>query len=226
MERDVVVSSRLASMGVSVAFARVDGVSVGSSPSLSQLLREESVRARERFKGSSDLLSNEIIVAYRRFLWSLKIDPTKVRPSSEALLRRIINGREIPSINNVVDAGNLASIRTLVSIGLYDLDRVKTPLMLKLSEGGEVFDPIGGKTQVLRPGLPIMVDVDGRVIHVYPHRDSKIAMIRDDTRRVLVVAAGAPGIPRHTLKTAVLETINYIKLASPGISYTEVMYSP
>ena len=46
--------------------------------------------------------------AYRDFFWSIKIDPTKIRPAAEALIRRILAGKTLPCINTLVDAYNLA----------------------------------------------------------------------------------------------------------------------
>jgi DNA/RNA-binding domain of Phe-tRNA-synthetase-like protein len=64
---------------------------------------------RQRFRLET-LKDEPVIKAYRQFYWSLGIDPTKLRPSSEALVRRCLQGTVIPRINNVVDANNLASI--------------------------------------------------------------------------------------------------------------------
>ncbi len=62
----------------------------------------------------------EGILQARRLYRSFGIDPTSTRPSSEALLKRALQGRELYHVSNVVDAGNLASLRTLLPIGLYD----------------------------------------------------------------------------------------------------------
>src|SRR6266851_2471339 len=59
---------------------------------------------------------------YRRF----GIDPTRVRPSSEALLRRLKKGEPLPRVNSLVDVANAMSVQLQVPVGLYDLgkDRV------------------------------------------------------------------------------------------------------
>ncbi len=142
-----------------------------------------------------DLGNNPVIRALRQFYWRIEIDPTKKRPSSEALVRRILRGNDLPRINCIVDSGNLASLITLVPVGLYDLDKVPEPkrIMLRRALPGEVFEPIGGKPIILKGGEPVMVS--GNIImFLYPYRDSVKTMISSDTRRVLVVAAGVPGI--------------------------------
>ena len=147
------------------------------------------------------LREDPIVRAYRSFYWRIDVDPTKTRPSSEALLRRALRGRW-PRIMPVVDAGNIASARSLVPIGLYDLERARPPLSIRLSRGGEMFEPIGGRPETLRPGLPVLVDSGGLVMHLYPHRDSVHTMIRPETRVLLALAAGVPGVPEGRLRWA------------------------
>jgi len=158
------------------------------SREIEKTLRE----VRERF--TLDTLRNDPVVrAYRDFYWRIGIDPTKTRPSGEALVRRALRG-SFPRINPVVDAGNVASARTLVPIGMYDLDRARPPLRIVVSRGGEVFKPIGGREETLPPGVPILVDSRGTVMHLYPHRDSVETCITDETKRVLILGAGVPKV--------------------------------
>jgi DNA/RNA-binding domain of Phe-tRNA-synthetase-like protein len=77
---------------------------------------------------------------YRRF----GIDPTRHRPSSEALLRRIRRGQPLPRINSLVDVANLMSLRLQVPVGLYDLDQTDgTDLVIRLGAAGEEYEGIG-----------------------------------------------------------------------------------
>jgi DNA/RNA-binding domain of Phe-tRNA-synthetase-like protein len=158
------------------------------------------------------LKDNEIIRAYRDFYWKLGIDPTKTRPSNEALIRRVLKG-SFPRLNIVVDAGNIASAETLVPIGLYDLQRATYPFKLTLSAGGEVFRPIGGKPEILRSGIPILVDSRGIVMHLYPHRDSVDTMIGENTREVLVIGAGVVGAPVRLVIKAVERVAELLSMA-------------
>jgi DNA/RNA-binding domain of Phe-tRNA-synthetase-like protein len=147
------------------------------------------------------LKNDPIVRAYRDFFWRIGIDPTKIRPSSEALVRRALKD-SFPRIDPVVDAGNIASAYTLVPIGMYDMDRAKPPLKIVISRGGEVFKPIGGKEIVLERGIPILMDSNGIVMHIYPHRDSVETMVRDTTTQILIVAAGVPNVDINLVKKA------------------------
>jgi DNA/RNA-binding domain of Phe-tRNA-synthetase-like protein len=73
---------------------------------------------------------------------ALGLDPTRYRPSSEALLRRVLKGQDLYRINTLVDALNLCSLRFLVPFGLYDLDQIKPPVALKLGAAGEGYPGI------------------------------------------------------------------------------------
>ena len=206
------VSPEAASLGVRVAYSAAWGSPVEALDA--SRLEEEAGRLLEELRGrySLDALKDDPLVrAYRDFYWRIGVDPTKTRPSSEALVRRALRGRW-PRINPVVDAGNIASARFMVPIGLYDMDRFVPPLELRLSRGGEVFRPIGGEPEELPEGLPVLVDAEGRVLHLYPHRDSVETMVRPETSRVLVLAAGVPGVPAEKLVAAVREVLRLLSL--------------
>jgi DNA/RNA-binding domain of Phe-tRNA-synthetase-like protein len=81
-------------------------------------------------------------VLYRRF----GADPTRHRPSSEALLRRVRRGQPLTRVNSLVDVGNLVSLRLQVPVGLYDLGRVQGDLTLRLGRSEESYAGIGKET--------------------------------------------------------------------------------
>ncbi|MEB3779550.1 MAG: hypothetical protein GSR85_04890 [Desulfurococcales archaeon] len=211
------IDSTLKNKGISLAYGLVSEIEVKPSPviinkKLSQV--EESIR--REFKSSDALSQHPYVKSYRKLLWAFNIDPTKTRPSSEALARRVIRGKPIPRINNIVDIGNLVSLETLIPIGLYDYDRINPPLTLTTAKGSEEFEPIGGRKIKLKQGTPIIKDSTGKVVHVYPHRDSIHSMVTESTKTLLVIAAGAPGIPVKNLVQAVNMVISLIKSINPG----------
>lgn len=87
---------------------------------------------------------------YRRF----GTDPTRHRPSSEALLRRVRRGDRLPRVNSLVDVASVMSLRLQVPVGLYDLARV---------EGGALTLRLG-RDQEAYPGIrKELVNVAGRI---------------------------------------------------------------
>ncbi len=94
---------------------------------------------------------------YRR----VGIDPTKTRPSSEALLRRVIKGKELYRIHPLVDLLNLVSVTELIPVGLYDMLKiVGDKVTLRLGGEGEGFDGIR-KARVNVAGRLCVTDGEG-----------------------------------------------------------------
>src|SRR5207302_2930280 len=76
---------------------------------------------------------------YRRF----GVDPARVRPSSEALLRRLKKGEPLPRVNSLVDVANSLSVQLQVPVGLYDLEKIRgEELVVRLGKEGEAYTGI------------------------------------------------------------------------------------
>lgn len=99
----------------------------------------------------------EGLSAARRLYRAFGIDPTSTRPSSEALLRRILQGKPFPSINAAVDVCNLCSTAFLLPIGLYDPAKVSGPVTLRRGRPGESYPGIR-KDVVNVDGRPVLAD--------------------------------------------------------------------
>src|SRR5258706_37439 len=114
---------------------------------------------------------------YRRF----GMDPTKIRPSSEALLRRLKKGEPMPRVNSLVDVANAMSIQLQVPVGLYDLDKaVGDELTIRVGREGETYTGIR-KDQVNVAGRLCVADATGACGN--PSADSERTMITTDTER-------------------------------------------
>jgi len=126
---------------------------------------------------------------------ALGLDPTKTRPSSEALLRRALKGQTLPRISTLVDALNLSSLREQVPFGLYDLDHIVPPVTLRRGGPGEGYEGIR-KGWISVVGRPVLVDANGPFGN--PTSDSARTMIRLETTRALVTGyAPASCRPDH-----------------------------
>ena len=114
---------------------------------------------------------------YRRF----GTDPTRMRPSSEALLRRIKKGESLPRINSLVDVANALSVQMQVPVGLYDLGKVKgEDLTLRLGRKEETYEGIG-KERVNVGERICVADAEGPCGN--PSADSARTMITTSTER-------------------------------------------
>ncbi len=143
------------------------------------------------------------------------IDPTRTRPSSEALLRRVLQGKPLPRILNAVDLCNLCALRFLLPIGLYDADRIRGSVTLRAGRPGESFPGIRKET-VHVEGRPVLVDDEGPFGN--PTSDSLRTSVTPATRSIWMVLFAPAGFPRQTLETHVQVARDGIArhLAAPG----------
>jgi DNA/RNA-binding domain of Phe-tRNA-synthetase-like protein len=130
---------------------------------------------------------------YRR----LGIDPTKTRPSSEALLRRVKKGDRLPRINTLVDICNWCSLELQLPYGLYDLSRIEPPVELRLGAEGEQYDGIR-KDAVHIGGRPTLADALGAFGN--PTSDSSRTMVTESTSEVLCVVFAPADVPAPELQ--------------------------
>ena len=171
------------------------------------------------------LKDNPTVRAFRDFYWKLNIDPTKTRPSGEALLRRVLHGQDLPTISTVVDAYNLASMQTIIPISGFERDLLNPPFHVRFAQENEPFTGIG-MTEPIRLNNNILVLTDQtRVLCVYPYRDTDITKINLNTRNVLVVGYGAPSITRNQLQQSVEITLTFIKQVAGGMNKTTRVFS-
>jgi DNA/RNA-binding domain of Phe-tRNA-synthetase-like protein len=126
----------------------------------------------------------EEIAAVRTMYKRVGIDPTKRRPSSEALLRRVRKGEPLPRINSMVDVCNWCSFEFQLPYGLYDADRIESDVVLRIGLPGESYAGIR-KDEVHVGGRITLADRVGPFGN--PTSDSARTMVTTATRRALVV---------------------------------------
>lgn len=131
------------------------------------------------------------IEATRRVYRACGKDPSRYRPAAEALIRRMLQGKELYQIDTLVDLVNLASISFGYSIGGFDADKfVGDTLTLGIGRDGEPYEGIGRGT-INIAGLPVYRDAAGGV--GTPTSDNERTKIELSTRRVLVLVNGYDG---------------------------------
>ena len=111
-------------------------------------------------------------------------DPSRYRVSSEALIRRIGQGKGLYEVNTVVDVNNLISIESGFSAGSYDVEKLGDRLVFRIGKKGETYQGIG-KDEVNIEALPVLSDEEGAIGS--STSDSRRAMITEDAREVLTL---------------------------------------
>jgi DNA/RNA-binding domain of Phe-tRNA-synthetase-like protein len=140
------------------------------------------------------------IAATRRVYKACGKDPSRYRPASEALIRRVLQGKELYQRDTLVDLVNLASIAFGYSIGGFDADKfVGDTLTLGVGREGEPYEGIG-RGMINIHGLPVYRDAAGGV--GTPTSDHERTKMTIDTRHLVVLINGYDGNEERVRKNA------------------------
>lgn len=168
---------------------------------------------QDKFK-SSPPSENEIISSTRRMYRTAGWEPTKYRPSSEALVRRLIKGNGLYKINNIVDFANLVSARYHIPLGLYDLDKIYGDIFIDIGKDGETYEGIS-KPIINAAGKIILRDDQG--VFGNPTADSLRTSIQKNTHRVLTLFFIGPGIPKDYIDEMIKKLTSYYEYFSDPV---------
>ena len=191
----------------------IDGVGVKSEDAaLVAEIEAEGAELRSRYAGGP---SAEVPGAAdaRALYKALGLDPTKTRPSNEALLRRVLKGEALYRVNTLVDALNLCSLRYQLPFGLYDLARVRPPVLLRKGRAGESYEGIR-KGSVNVQDRPTLADEEGAFGN--PTSDSARTMITLQTTSALVTCYAPAGYAPSRLRQVLDGTDQALRRACGG----------
>ena len=152
------IDPELADLGMAMNIGMLDyNVTVSASDEgLFTTMREAMSLRIEELMGES-ASSDPAIANIRSAFKKTGKDPSRYRPSSEAITRRVLSGKGISSINNVVDCGNLVSLMTGIPVGCYDTDKIKGDIVLHIGKKNESYEGLG-RGDVNLEGLPVLCD--------------------------------------------------------------------
>ena len=196
--------------GLSARITHIRGVHIEERrPDLEEFRRSVIDKATKRWN-VEELKDNPVFRSYRDFFWKVRVDPTKTRPAAEALLRRVLRGNPLPTINTLVDAYNLASLSTSIPFGAFDTDRMRGEPLMREASPGEEFLGIGMDRPIQLAGGEAVIQDDERLIAVYPYRDADYSKVTTSTRNLLLMTCGVPGIGDAELRAAEAVGLEYI----------------
>ena len=174
---------------------------VAHEPLLDAPLEDAAVRIRR----SVDAW--DTTAAVRSMYKRVGLDPTKHRPSSEALLRRVMRGEPLPRVNNLVDVINWCSVESQLPFGLYDATRIVGPVVLRLGRAGESYPGIR-KDEVHVEGRLVLSDDGGPFGN--PSSDSERTKVTESTSRALVVVFAPAALDSAIADQALALTIERV----------------
>jgi len=156
---------------------------------LAVLLRETSELARASLEGI-DLAAHATVAAMRKLFRAAGTDPTRYRPASEALLRRVLKGEGLPAIHSLVDINNCLSVELAVPCCVAAEGTFTPPLVLRSGRPGESYESLKGPFNL--EGKPLLVDAEGPLDT--PITGSVRVKVRPETRRAWLVAYLPEGV--------------------------------
>ena len=183
----------------------VDGLTNGPSPmALVAAFEAEQAASLARF-GETPLAEVPSLAAWRRAFRAFGVDPTAYRSAAEALLRRLTKQGSIPSINTLVDIGNLVSIRHALPVAVFDVASIEGGITVRFATGKETFTDLGsGVTERPEPGEVIFVDEAGHVAaRRWCWRQSAESASSASTTEVLITVEGHDADARREVESAV-----------------------
>jgi DNA/RNA-binding domain of Phe-tRNA-synthetase-like protein len=189
---------------------QVKGVKIQKRDAELEQFKVEVIKQVRKEYSLDALKDQPVFRAYRDFFWRVGIDPTKNRPAAEALIRRILGGRMVPRINTLVDAYNLASIKSRIALATFDTDKLNGNLLMKFAEEGEQFVGIGMEKTLVLKGGEIVISDEEKLVAVYPYRDADNTKVTERTKNITIIVCGAPGINEQTLENASHVTLEYV----------------
>ncbi len=168
------------------------GVANGaSSTALADAYRAEQLAVLHAI-GDTQLSELPSIIAWRRAFTAFGVKPTQYRSAAEALLRRLTKAGDIPSINALVDLGNLVAIRHRMPVAVFDQSEVTGGTTVRFADGSEHFSDLGSsETTSPEPGEVVFVDEAGLVsARRWCWRQSRQSAADETTTEVLITVEG------------------------------------
>jgi len=169
-------------------------------------------KINERIKSITNSFSHKQIVElpvikHTRYAYlSVGKEPARYRCSAEALIRRITKGKKLYKINNIVDIINFISLSSHFSIGCYDYNKLKTPVIFDIGRSKESYNSIG-RGMMNIDNLPVFRDRIGPFGS--PTSDSERTKITSKTNKIVALVIDFSGI--DPLREAMDMALDYLK---------------
>lgn len=168
--------------------------------------------------GTTPLSQIESLAAWRRAFRGFGVDPTQYRSASEALLRRLTKKGDIPSINLLVDIGNLVSIRYGLPVAVFERRALQGPVTVHFADGSERYSELGeNEEDHPEPGEVVFSDETKLVIaRRWCWRQSESSAAVAQTRECLVTVEAHHATGHQDIEAALHDLLVLLKEYAGG----------
>jgi DNA/RNA-binding domain of Phe-tRNA-synthetase-like protein len=198
-----------------------------SSPELLDEYRAEQQATSERLKATA-IADLPQVAAWRRVFTGFGAKPTQFRNAAESLLRRLAKHGDIPTINTLVDIGNLVSIRYAMPVATFDQANVAGSTTLRFATGAELFTDLGSTDSVSPdPGEVIFVDSDNVVsARRWCWRQSAQSATSTTTVEALIIVEGHHDTAGQDVESALTDLTSLLASHQPQGQIESYVLSP
>jgi DNA/RNA-binding domain of Phe-tRNA-synthetase-like protein len=168
--------------------------------------------------GSTPLSQVPALAAWRGAFRGFGVDPTQYRSASESLLRRLTKKGDIPSINLLVDLGNLVSIRYALPVAVFDTRALQLPVTVHFADGSERYTTLGeSEVGHPEPGEVVFSDETCLVIaRRWCWRQSDQSAARNDTTEAIITVEAHHADGRGDIEAALNDLLELLKQYAGG----------
>ena len=172
---------------------------------------------RERFPDPASIRSSPVVQPFQELLRRVGANPRREQNSVERLLTFAAKKGTLPAINSLVDCYNLVSIRSGLSLGAHDLDRIALPVSLRLLTGTESFVPLGSTEAVsVRPGEFGYADGENRLLCRLDVLQADFSKVTEASRNVVLIVEGTAAHAAELLRQTVEEAMAAVRQQCGG----------
>ncbi len=196
--------------GVSFAYVLIKKVKIQKKNDELERLKNEVITSKKELTTEK---INEIssIQTYRAMIKKTGIDYHSRRPSPDALLRRIAQGKGLYTINTAVDAYNLAVISTGIGLGGFNFSNITEPVSLRFSKKGEEVFLLGDDEKTYTDEGELVYADNEKVLTIdLNYRDINETKITEKTKDIILFADGGPNIETQEVVNALKIGVDYI----------------
>jgi DNA/RNA-binding domain of Phe-tRNA-synthetase-like protein len=206
--------------GVVLAYDVANGE---SSDELIALLREAEASVRQRLH-KDEVSQHPRIASWREAYRSFGAKPGKYRSSVEAMVRRVLGGNELPSINALVDLGNILSLQYLVPMGGHAIDVVQQDIALRSAAGDEKFVPFGSEQiEHPKPGEIIFVEGNTVLTRRWSWRQANYTLTLPETTAIEFNVDGLPPVSELEVEKICSNAVQLIERYCGGRTHFKIL---
>jgi DNA/RNA-binding domain of Phe-tRNA-synthetase-like protein len=206
--------------GVVIAY---DVKNTASPSRLVEMLRSAEVSVRDRLE-IEEITAHPRISSWREAFRKGGIKPSEFRASIEAMSRRALRNQNLPSINTLVDIGNILSLRHLLPVGVHAIDGISHDLSLCRASGKEDFVPFGSeKVEHPEPGEIIFTEGKTVLTRRWSWRQANHTLTHPTTTAVEFNVDGLPPVTESEIDDICHELMELVMQFSGGQMRYEIL---